>query len=61
MDQVTVSKRLTFWNGSLTSYGVGNVTDMDGMGAFLSTEEETKWDSDNGCFYKMYTMSEMSG
>ena len=48
-------------NRSLTSYGVGNVTDMDGMGAFLSTEEETKWDSDNGCVYKIYTMSEMSG
>ena len=40
---------------------LGNVTDMDGMGAFLSTEEETKWDSDNGCVYKIYTMSEMSG
>ena len=40
---------------------LGNITDMDGMGAFLSTEEETKWDSDNGCVYKIYTMSEMSG
>ena len=39
---------------------LGNVTDMDGMGAFLSTEEEKKWDSDNGCVYKIYTMSEMS-
>ena len=26
MVQVTVSKRLTFWNGSLTSYGVGKVS-----------------------------------
>ena len=40
---------------------LGNITDMDGMSAFLSTEEETKWDSDNGCVYKIYTMSEMSG
>ena len=40
---------------------LGNITDLDGMGAFLSTEEETKWDSDNGCVYKIYTMSEMSG
>ncbi len=41
--------------------GLGNITDMDGMSAFLSTAEETKWDSDNGCVYKIYTMSEMSG
>ena len=40
---------------------LGNITDMDGMGAFLSTAEENKWDSDNGCVYKIYTMSEMSG
>ena len=40
---------------------LGDITDMDGMSAFLSTEEETKWDSDNGCVYKIYTMSEMSG
>ena len=40
---------------------LGNVTDMDGMGAFLNTEEETEWDSDNGCVYKIYTTSEMSG
>ena len=40
---------------------LGNVTDMDGMGAFHSTDEETKWDSDNGCIYNIYTMSEMSG
>ena len=39
---------------------LGNITDMDGMGAFLSTDEEIKWDSDNGCVYKIYTMSEMS-
>ena len=39
---------------------LGNITDMDGMGVFLSTVEETKWDSDNGCVYKIYTMSEMS-
>ena len=39
---------------------LGNITDMDGMGAFLSTDEEVKWDKDNGCVYKAYTMSEMS-
>ena len=39
---------------------LGNVTDMDGMGAFLTTDEEIKWDKDNGCVYKLYTMSEMS-
>ena len=39
---------------------LGNVNDMDGMGAFLSTEEEMKWDSDDGCVDKFYTMPEMS-
>ena len=39
---------------------LGYVTDMDGMGAFLTTDEEIKWDKDNGCVYKLYTMSEMS-
>ena len=58
------SKFCSDW--SLTDTGnngfmwLGNVTDVDGMGAFLSTEEETKWDSDNGCIYKIYTMSEIS-
>ena len=33
---------------------------MNGMGAFLSTDEEMKWDKDNGCVYKGYNMSEMS-
>ena len=33
---------------------------MDGMGAFLSTEEEVQWDKDNGCVYKLYTMEEMA-
>ena len=37
-----------------------NITDMDGMGAFLSTDEEMKWDKVNGCVYKGYTISEMS-
>ena len=32
---------------------LGNITDTDGMGAFLSTAEETKWDSDNGCVHKI--------
>ena len=39
---------------------LGNITDMDGMGAFLSTEEEVQWDKDNGCVYKLYTMEEMT-
>ena len=39
---------------------LGNITDMEGMGAFLNTDEEMKWDKDNGCVYKLYTMSEMS-
>ncbi|MDC0955203.1 hypothetical protein OAR83_01735 [Alphaproteobacteria bacterium] len=39
---------------------MGNITDMDGMAAFLSTDEEIKWDRDNGCVYKIYNMSEMS-
>ena len=39
---------------------LGNITDMEGMGAFLSTDEEVKWDKDNGCIYKIYTMSEIS-
>ena len=38
---------------------MGNITDMDGMGAFLSTDEEIKWDRDNGCVYKIYNMSNM--
>ena len=37
-----------------------NITDMDGMGAFLSTDEEAKWDKDNGVVYKTYIMSEAS-
>ena len=39
---------------------LGNITDMDGMGAFLSTDEEIKWDRDNGCVYEIYNMSEIS-
>ena len=39
---------------------IGNITDMDSMGAFLSTDEEVQWDEDNGCIYKIYIMSEMS-
>jgi len=40
---------------------LGNIIDMDGMGAFLSTEEEIQWDKDNGCVYKIYRLSEISG
>ena len=38
------------------SGGLGNITDMD---AFLSTDEEIKWDRDNGCVYKIYNMLKM--
>tara|TARA_A100001015_G_C14446662_1_gene502543 strand:+ start:93 stop:356 length:264 start_codon:yes stop_codon:yes gene_type:complete len=47
-------------NGNNSFVWLGNVTNMDSMGAFLNTDEEKKWDSDNGCVYKVYTMSEMS-
>ena len=40
---------------------LGNITDMDGMSSFLSTEEEIQWDKDNGCVYKIYTMDEIPG
>ena len=46
--------------GSKVQVMLGNITDMGGMGAFLSTDEEMKWDKDNGCVYKAYTMSKMS-
>lgn len=32
---------------------LGDDTNMDGMGAFLCINEEIKWDSDNGCVYKI--------
>ena len=35
---------------------LGNITDTD---AFLSTDEEIKWDRDNGCAYKIYNMFKM--
>jgi hypothetical protein len=38
---------------------LADITDMDGMGGFLSTDEETKWDRDNGCVYKIYNLSKM--
>ena len=37
-----------------------NVTDMEAMGAFMSSPEELQWDKDNGCVYKLYTMEEIS-
>jgi hypothetical protein len=39
---------------------LGNITDMDGMSAFLSTDGTIKWDRDNGCVHKIYNMSKMS-
>ena len=45
--------------GNNGSGGLGNITDMDGMGTFLSTDEEIKWVRDNGCVYKIYNMFKM--
>ena len=45
--------------GNKGSGWLGNITDMDGMGAFLSTDEEIKWSRDNGCVYKIYNMSKI--
>ena len=45
--------------GNNGSGWLGNITDMDGMGAFLSTDEEIKWDRDNGCVYKIHNMFKM--
>ena len=42
--------------GNNGSGELGNVTDMD---AFLSTDEEIKWDRGNGCVYKIYNMFKM--
>ncbi|MAK80056.1 MAG: hypothetical protein CMH00_07540 [Marinovum sp.] len=38
-----------------------NVTDMEAMGAFMSSPEELQWDKDNGCEYTVYGMEEMPG
>ena len=38
---------------------MGNITNMEGMGEFLSTDEEVKWDKDNGFVYKIYMISEI--
>ena len=38
---------------------LGNITDMEGLGAFLSTDEEIKWSRDNGRVYKIYNMSKI--
>ena len=40
---------------------LGNITDMEAMGAMLNTPEEVKWDKDNGAVYKVYSMTEMTG
>ena len=39
---------------------LGNVIDLNGMVAFLSTDEETQWYKDNGRIYKINMMSEIS-
>ena len=40
---------------------LGNITDLNGMSVFLSTNEEIKWDKDKGSVYKIYTIFELSG
>ena len=40
---------------------LGNITDMEAMGAMLNTPEEVQWDKDNGAVYKVYSMAEMTG
>ena len=45
--------------GNNGSGWLGNITDMDGKGSFLSTDEEIKWDRDSGCDYKIHNMSKM--
>ena len=35
----------------------GNITDVDAMGSFLNSDKEIKWDKDNGCIHKVYTIS----
>ena len=37
-----------------------NVTDMEAMGAFMSSPEELQWDKDNGCEYTVYGMEVMT-
>ena len=37
-----------------------NVTDMEAMGAFMSSPEELQWDKDNGCEYTIYGLEEMT-
>ena len=37
-----------------------NVTDMEAMGAFMSSPAELQWDKDNGCEYTVYGMEEMT-
>ncbi len=38
-----------------------NCTNMEEMGKFTSSPEETQWDKDNGAVYKAYFMEEMQG
>ena len=33
---------------------------MDSMSAFLTTDEEMKWDKDNICIDRLYTLFEIS-
>ena len=40
---------------------IGNITDMEALGAMMSSPEEVQWDIDNGAEYKAYLMNEMTG
>jgi hypothetical protein len=37
-----------------------NISDMEAMGALMSSPEELQWDKDNGCEYTVYGMEEMT-
>ena len=37
-----------------------NCTDMDALGAFMSTPQMKQWDEDNGCVDIIYTMERIN-
>ena len=37
-----------------------NCTDMDALGAFMSTPQMEQWDEDNGCVDIIYTMERIN-
>ena len=38
-----------------------NVTDLDAIGAMMSSDEMKAWDAENGCVDVIYSMEEMTG